>query len=383
MAMSSQTAQPGTEPDGASRRGLPPRCAVKGSPMKYELWHSESEGSYMLFLEGNRSAEREKARDARVIWTAEAISYSEAIQKHDRFLGLSSLQSAGSERVTMGMYLDEDGNERSVEVPGWVGVVPRLVKASVRISAVLGQVYVERPCRDLTNPPGEITVVELRSTDGRRRMFQVLDGQIGDLARIREIVPRRLGTDIPSWTIVATHVSKPGVWWSQGEVHVVDQRLLPSRHEIIRCRTLGDVALAIRTMQVCRMPEIASAAGYGMALVAWKQAITEGDSDAWELQNHLRDAKGILDATRPEDLALSAATNRIFAAADAFYDDNNFSPVQWPSSEEMAEHVLKEAHSMAAALHSTALVQREFFKKSKTTSAPQIDNALASWEPRE
>jgi hypothetical protein len=54
--------------------------------VKYELWHSASERSYILLLEGNRSADELKAPDARVIWTVEAYSYKDALQKRNDFL---------------------------------------------------------------------------------------------------------------------------------------------------------------------------------------------------------------------------------------------------------------------------------------------------------
>lgn len=54
--------------------------------MKYELWHSEAERWYILLLEGNQLADKRKAPDARVIWTVEAYSYKDALQKRADFL---------------------------------------------------------------------------------------------------------------------------------------------------------------------------------------------------------------------------------------------------------------------------------------------------------
>jgi hypothetical protein len=63
--------------------------------MKYELWHSESECSYTLLKEGDRSAEHLKEADARVICVVEAETYEEALQKRNDFLGWGEYKSNG------------------------------------------------------------------------------------------------------------------------------------------------------------------------------------------------------------------------------------------------------------------------------------------------
>jgi hypothetical protein len=336
--------------------------------MKYELWHSESDGSYMLFLEGNRSAHEFKKRNARVIWTIEANTYKEALGKHDIFLGLSELQPGRSEqsasrelttRVTVVMYLDEDGTKRFVEVPGWVGVIPRLARAKLSFSTGLGQVYVERPYCDLANTPGEITMVELRSADGMRRMFQELPGRIDDKGQISELVHQRLGANMSRWRIIVAHVPEQLVWWKPGEVYLVDQRPLPFHDEVMRCTTIDELVYAIRSMQGGRIPAIAGIAGYAMALVAWEQALTNNHG----ILRRLYEAKTFLDVARPSDSDLAAATKRICDAADAFHDANSFPPFEWASPKAVSNCVLEEAHSIAAAIPSAVLVQHELFGK--------------------
>lgn len=116
-------------------------------------------------------------------------------------------QASGSleptRRVTMGMYLDENGDERHLEVPGWVGVIPHLAAAGVPPTRRLGQLYVERPYPDLATAPAEITSVDLRSTDGNVRMVQEFVGRIEDEKQILERVSERIGPDMPHWRIVA------------------------------------------------------------------------------------------------------------------------------------------------------------------------------------
>lgn len=58
------------------------------------------------------------------------------------------------------------------------------------------------------------------------------------------------------------------LWWDDGRLALIDQRLLPQRERVVRLRTAAEVASAIRTMQVRGAPAIGVAAAYGMALAA-------------------------------------------------------------------------------------------------------------------
>jgi tetratricopeptide (TPR) repeat protein len=116
--------------------------------------------------------------------------------------------SEATTRVTMGMYLDEDGEERSLEVPGWVGVVPNLVAANVDALRMVGQFYIERPYRDLASAPTVITAVDLRTSDGKQRMVQEFAGHIEDQAEVRNLVRQRLGPEMAHWMIVTAHIFK-------------------------------------------------------------------------------------------------------------------------------------------------------------------------------
>lgn len=98
------------------------------------------------------------------------------------------------------------------------------------------------------------------------------------------------------------------VFWDQGAVCLIDQRLLPAQHVVVRCTTLADVMTAIKTMQVRGAPAIGCTAAYGMALVAEEKA-TDGALQA------LGEAKAQLDSTRPTAVNLAWATSRMLDAA--------------------------------------------------------------------
>jgi hypothetical protein len=193
--------------------------------VKYELWYSNSEHTAVLLGEADRSSHQLKARDAQVIWTVEADTYQEAMQKRDEFLELSRQagtvtvnQDTGATRFTQAMYLDEFGQERSVVTRGWVGMVQPFIDANVDASFVLGQIYFERPGGDapldmagfwaqmLALGVPEITIVDLRSGDGAQRMCQEFHGRMDDPERIRYMIWHRLGPEMSKWNIVDAHV---------------------------------------------------------------------------------------------------------------------------------------------------------------------------------
>jgi methylthioribose-1-phosphate isomerase len=63
-------------------------------------------------------------------------------------------------------------------------------------------------------------------------------------------------------------VSFRTLWFEDGALHLLDQRLLPARAEIVTARSARETAQAIRDMVVRGAPAIGCAAAYGMALAA-------------------------------------------------------------------------------------------------------------------
>lgn len=66
----------------------------------------------------------------------------------------------------------------------------------------------------------------------------------------------------------------PALWWEDGALALLDQRLLPGEVRVVRLRTAAEVAQAIRDMTVRGAPAIGCAAAYGMALGAGDPAGT-------------------------------------------------------------------------------------------------------------
>jgi S-methyl-5-thioribose-1-phosphate isomerase len=92
------------------------------------------------------------------------------------------------------------------------------------------------------------------------------------------------------------------VWWEEGVVGFIDQRLLPHRFESASADTVARVADAISGMAVRGAPTIGVMGAYGMALAAFN-----GDS--------LSSAYDELLATRPTAINLKVGLDAVMSAA--------------------------------------------------------------------
>lgn len=103
------------------------------------------------------------------------------------------------------------------------------------------------------------------------------------------------------------------VVWRGDAIAILDQRALPHRETVLECRTLEDVAEAIRTLAVRGAPIIGVTAAYAMALVA----ATSSARGVRDLLRELDEAAARLVATRPTAVNLGWAVERMRRVADA------------------------------------------------------------------
>ena len=125
------------------------------------------------------------------------------------------------------------------------------------------------------------------------------------------------------------------LWFEDGALHLLDQRGLPARAEVVVARTASEVARAIRDMVVRGAPAIGCAAAYGLALAAGSGA----DFDA---------ARAELLAARPTAVNLRWALERLAQIRPRTFD----------ALRAEADRVLAEdlAACMAIGRHGAALV---------------------------
>ena len=99
--------------------------------------------------------------------------------------------------------------------------------------------------------------------------------------------------------------------WHDGQVLMIDQRVLPLHYEIKTYTTYQGVADAIHTMVIRGAPAIGAAAGFGMAL-AGLQSTAEARSD---LLHDLEEAAQVLRQSRPTAVNLFWAIDRLLRTA--------------------------------------------------------------------
>lgn len=101
------------------------------------------------------------------------------------------------------------------------------------------------------------------------------------------------------------------IWWDNGQVMMIDQRILPLELAIVSYNDYRAVAQAITDMVIRGAPAIGAAGAYGMALAARQSRAIEREG----LLADLKTARAVLDAARPTAVNLTWATRRLMALA--------------------------------------------------------------------
>lgn len=134
---------------------------------------------------------------------------------------------------------------------------------------------------------------------------------------------------------MSQHIDKSTrtVYWENGQVHMINQIILPAELEILSYDTYEQVADAIQTMVVRGAPAIGASAGFGMALAAHQSDAQTVD----ELRAYLKTAGDVLAASRPTAVNLFWAIKRMLAHAAKDY----------PSADALRAAMLEEAQRIA------------------------------------
>ncbi len=82
--------------------------------------------------------------------------------------------------------------------------------------------------------------------------------------------------------------------YKDGDVVMIDQRILPHTEDYVVCKTPEEVAEAIKTMVIRGAPAIGIAASYGLA-----QAVAQGPDDVQKAAQHFEKVCEFMAATRP------------------------------------------------------------------------------------
>src|SRR3954469_1365002 len=111
----------------------------------------------------------------------------------------------------------------------------------------------------------------------------------------------------------AGEVPQPVEWTDGGVLRLVDQSLSPLKLEYIDCRSVDDLASAIRSLKVRGAPAIGVASAYGLCVAANNSSAT----DAPTLIDDLTTAAAQLRTTRPTAVNLAWALDTVMMAARA------------------------------------------------------------------
>jgi len=121
--------------------------------------------------------------------------------------------------------------------------------------------------------------------------------------------------------------------FSNGSLHLLDQRKLPMTRDIYVCGTYEDVEFAIRDMVVRGAPAIGATAAFGVYLAA----LEFQDFPREAFFSKLREAGRTLIKSRPTAVNLSWAVRRMLALAES---SSALTPTH------IAERLLEEAHTI-------------------------------------
>lgn len=100
------------------------------------------------------------------------------------------------------------------------------------------------------------------------------------------------------------------VEFKNGRVYLIDQSLLPWKHQVVECRTVNEVALAIKSMKIRGAPAIGVAGAMGVALAAVRSRKKSREGILRDVERAAR----ILKGTRPTAVDLFHAIDRVLQA---------------------------------------------------------------------
>ncbi len=97
------------------------------------------------------------------------------------------------------------------------------------------------------------------------------------------------------------------IYWEDNAVKLIDQTLLPDRFEILTCRSVDELADAIKRLSVRGAPALEASGAYGIALACYEREFKDVD----ELKEHVKERAKLLSSTRPTAVNLFYGIERV------------------------------------------------------------------------
>jgi methylthioribose-1-phosphate isomerase len=124
------------------------------------------------------------------------------------------------------------------------------------------------------------------------------------------------------------------LWWDTGNKSLcyIDQTLLPEKYTIVECRSIGQLATAIKRLEIRGAPALGVAGAYGIALSA--QVCQKNELHAF-FAEVFKDAE-ILRATRPTAINLGWGIDRVLSKIAPVQDIDSIRRIALTEAEAIA-----------------------------------------------
>jgi methylthioribose-1-phosphate isomerase len=142
------------------------------------------------------------------------------------------------------------------------------------------------------------------------------------------------------------------LWWDTRteSIRYIDQTLLPEKYTIVECRSIGQLATAIKRLEIRGAPALGVAGAYGIALAA--RVCEKNDLNSFFTDVH-HDAE-ILLATRPTAINLGWGIDRVLSKIAHIQDINSIRRIALAEAEAIASEDTVCCHTIGE--HGAALL---------------------------
>jgi len=123
------------------------------------------------------------------------------------------------------------------------------------------------------------------------------------------------------------------VMWENNKVKLIDQTLLPEEFRIIECRTVDELAEAIKRLAVRGAPALEVSGGYGIALACFEKDFKSVE----EMKEHIKNRAKLLLSTRPTAVNLFYGIERVLKKALTGNDIEEIRRLALEEAEKLAE----------------------------------------------
>ncbi len=123
------------------------------------------------------------------------------------------------------------------------------------------------------------------------------------------------------------------IFWEDNAVKLIDQTRLPDEFTIIECRSVEQLADAIKRLAVRGAPALEAAGGYGIALACFERDF----EDVNEMKEHIRKRAKLLASTRPTAVNLFYGIDRVLKRALSGNDVDEIRKLALEEAEKIAE----------------------------------------------